>query len=491
MFGISVLDNNGQEIKPSLKISSSPAEYYAGCLAFLIELLNGGSNLNLMFKQLDKGAEFGTSFMKQTAQVMFISQLHQHPSFSAEVCFDKKNPNYLIFHGIASLLNVPVNDTSNHIPFLELVTQMKVEGISSISYTTQFTKNHETLYQCNFPDDFIPDEYLCVLSSQIMDTPVYDTRTTNTFFDKNKFNESVKEKGVNPYTQVAVTAQNIVVDESLKNKIENFMAKVISIPKNFPTDYNEIYVKFKADIQSELSLEDFKVKLLSEKIKLQNMAQDKISTKALIQKLSKNPFQLYQSAIQAYKEKNYNASVQMLTQALSLFEMNKGMSIEPQFKCHSTLISNYRDLKNYDQAIQCSEMVITQFSSQFDISSVIKKYHECLELRGDKMETVYDRAVMHYKDKQYNIALQELLFIKDKYDLNKQQPELATCYSTLASCYRELGQFELAIESCEQAVKLRKQCLKPDDKKIQEAELKLESINKLASESIKQGKSFM
>lgn len=219
--------------------------------------------------------------------------------------------------------------------------------------------------------------------------------------------------------------------------------------------------------------------------KQRTLSKDTISLKALINKEQINPMHLYHEAVKEYNKKDkpsLDNALSLLDQAIELFRHKTSkVDSEECFKCYSTIISCHRELKNYDKAINYAEHVISLFSGKIELSKVIKKYNECLKLKGDSPGQIYNQAINDFKSKQYNLALYKLLFAVERFDINTQKFELAYCHSTLASCYRELKSYEIAVEHCEKSFELRKGCLKGDNKLIKDTEKKLEDLRLLLS----------
>lgn len=480
MFHVNILNERGQKIIGSLDKTASAADHFAGCVHLAVELLNGGSEINKETKMQGLGTPFKTTVSQQSAIVMFLQFIHDHAAFKAEkVLGDASHPNHDFFLKVAQLLKLPVNDTSTHHYFLELLKTFKITGISSIEFSDDFTEAQRNLYMVNFPDNDIPEEFLCTLSTQIMYLPCFDKRNPEQKFDHGKLIQACSKTGKNPYTNLPITDNDIVVDEELKAKIHNFMRKIISIPKLFPENYNEIYTKYQAEITGTLDSSKFKSLLDQEKSSTAN----KVSSSALIKKeQSENPMKLYEMAILNYKNNEFETAIHQLQQALSIFQEKTGNDSSECFKCYSALTSCYRNLKKYDEAIVHAHNTIAVFFGKTDLTSIIKKYEECLTLRGDNPITLYKEAVQCYKDKQYSVAVHQLLFAISHIDPTNLS-ELASCHSTLASCYRELQLYKPALEHCEQALQLRKQFLNPSDKLIQNLENKLQELNQLLHSS--------
>ena len=78
--------------------TSSPAEYFAGCVYLAVDLMNGGTELQ---KISTSGPGFSPELAPQSAFVMFITTLHDHPAFTADKVLAITDPNYLVYQEIA------------------------------------------------------------------------------------------------------------------------------------------------------------------------------------------------------------------------------------------------------------------------------------------------------------------------------------------------------------------------------------------------------
>lgn len=485
MFHVVVLNDKNEQIIGNLDIKAKPSEYFAGLVYILIDLWNGGTELHKLAQQEGYTGEKGSTFASQaSAIVFFISELHRHPAFDPKVIFQKNHPYYPVFAKINSLLQLTVQDTSTHFYFIEILKELKIEGVGAIQFTHDFTESHAILYQCNFPDEYIPDEYLCLLTGQIMDEPCCDKNIPDQFFDKNKLFKALSNTGKNPYTKTPLSNEDVITNEKLSEKIKNFLRKVILIPQNFPETYNEQYKKYKAQICGEMSHNEFEEEIKKDVEKQKSALADKTTLTAMNSK-NKNPnaLTLYNEAIKNLKDKNYDLAAAQLEHATKKFKEIRGEFSEECFKCFSSLISCYRDVKNYTKAIQISEEVITKFNDKFDLRPIIKKYHDCLKLNETSAKTIYDEAVSNYKagkdqkiTGKFLLAIEKLLFATSIYSNESKNYELSSCHSTIASCYREVGDLDKAIDHCEQALNLRKQLFKETDSRVQEVEKKLQSL---------------
>jgi len=79
-----------------------------------------------------------------------------------------------------------------------------------------------------YPDVAIPDEFRCLISHDMMTVPVYDRRHPDHKFDllviRWWLNE---EKQENPYTRQPLQESDLVVDEVLKARIDEFVADTL------------------------------------------------------------------------------------------------------------------------------------------------------------------------------------------------------------------------------------------------------------------------
>ncbi len=484
MFRVSVTNNEGKEVSPYVDTKGSPAEYFAGVIFILVDLLNGGNQLNDIFEQSSESGrrDIKTTLAPQAAMVMFIQYLHGHPAFDVDIVFQENNINYPIFKKIGLLLKRSeyITDTSTHIPFLNLVSQIKVEGIKSVVFTTTCTKNQEILYSCNFPDELVPEDYTCLLTGEIMDNPCFDKRVKHDVFEKNSLLKGINAKKQNPYTKQPMTVDDIETDTKLQAKINGFVEKVQIVFKTFLVSYNEEYKKREEQICSICSPTEFKQEILKELLqeeREESLTSGKISNSILIEKNKNlNPLNLYNAGLEFYKKEDYTNAILQIDRALKIFKIKRGKHSNECFQCHDSIIACYRNAKNFDVAIEHAEKTITSFYKKTDLSRIILKYGQCLESRGDTPRQVYDNACENYHFEKYEIASYQLLFAINKYDRDNNQKELSYCHSTLASCYRNLGSLKEAVEHCEQALSFAKAVFSENDKPVKDIQAKLEKL---------------
>jgi hypothetical protein len=72
--------------------------------------------------------------------------------------------------------------------------------------------------------DDLPEQYLCLITQEIMTTPVYDAKFPQYIFEKKAILKSLSYKSEHPFTRTPLTPAELVIDERLKEEITNYVA---------------------------------------------------------------------------------------------------------------------------------------------------------------------------------------------------------------------------------------------------------------------------
>ncbi len=140
MPNFNVYSNSGVLIRPVLDTTASPADYFAGCLFIYGDLMQGGEDLNNIFKSSGLGGNSKDDIVvkelaPKSALVMFISTLHEHEFFSPDAIFNEKHPCFPAVRGIAFLLESKLDDLSVPIEFWKVLKLFNIPGIGKIENT--------------------------------------------------------------------------------------------------------------------------------------------------------------------------------------------------------------------------------------------------------------------------------------------------------------------------------------------------------------------
>lgn len=80
----------------------------------------------------------------------------------------------------------------------------------------------------NLADDSdVPERFLCIITGQIMTTPVYDPRNPNQCFEKEAIEKSLSMKAENPCNRQPLVGSQLVVNEGLQGEISDWMGEAL------------------------------------------------------------------------------------------------------------------------------------------------------------------------------------------------------------------------------------------------------------------------
>ncbi len=96
-------------------------------------------------------------------------------------------------------------------------------------YESELTSSQRLVEVCQTKSDDIPEEYICAISSQLMDEPVYFKGNPEVKFDYNKIRFWLYKQSVphHPHTRVRVMDSDVIHDFELKVKINAFKSELI------------------------------------------------------------------------------------------------------------------------------------------------------------------------------------------------------------------------------------------------------------------------
>lgn len=93
--------------------------------------------------------------------------------------------------------------------------------------TPEPSKNAQLAEKTAYPDDAIPDEFRCTISSQIMTDPVYTKETPNFIFDRNNILAWLTKNPTHPCTRQPISEKDLISADHLKNQITKFIKEHI------------------------------------------------------------------------------------------------------------------------------------------------------------------------------------------------------------------------------------------------------------------------
>ncbi|WP_133129417.1 U-box domain-containing protein [Legionella yabuuchiae] len=73
----------------------------------------------------------------------------------------------------------------------------------------------------------IPEEFICAITHQIMTEPVYDRNFPQQRYDRHAIERWLSDHSTNPYTRTQLTTENLIADDGLKERIDEFVANVL------------------------------------------------------------------------------------------------------------------------------------------------------------------------------------------------------------------------------------------------------------------------
>lgn len=228
MFGkVTITDENGKLVKPMLN-SSVPAEHFAGCVQLFFDLASGGriirAAIPAAFSSL-RGSS-AENFSSMTAITMFVTSFHDHPDFKPEDVVNKPaHPYYAVSKALVGVLNRNVKDAGANLVFADFLQSFSAPGIQKISVEHLRTRRQERLEICGFPEESVPEAFMCQLSVNVMDTPAYMSNL-NARCEAGFLRRCIDEKGRDPFTNSPATESNMKFDEGLGQQIELFVRKV-------------------------------------------------------------------------------------------------------------------------------------------------------------------------------------------------------------------------------------------------------------------------
>jgi hypothetical protein len=249
--------------------SSSVADHFASCVNSFISFVNGdnktmSSLLSIVEKlELNKDNKISLTQLVSMAIPNFLFLLSVHPSFTD----DHKNHN--LFQKLNKLMLECGPDTTQPsfiYYFIELINQFKITGISDIALVSDESLNQQYLDAVNFPQEAIPERFICSLTAQAMTTPCF---VSNVYVDFSKFitacerNKS-SDSYINCYDKRELELadfSDFPLNNELKKEIELLVTKVQWLFSKFNKRHQASYKKYQSFIvDSGLSLQDFQSK---------------------------------------------------------------------------------------------------------------------------------------------------------------------------------------------------------------------------------------
>ncbi len=89
------------------------------------------------------------------------------------------------------------------------------------------SNNQMEISKLGFPEDSVPEDYICKISSEIIDIPYFDKRQDESMrFEYRVFMRHIRKQRTNPYTKLCIYNNICDYDYLLWDRIQNFMEKV-------------------------------------------------------------------------------------------------------------------------------------------------------------------------------------------------------------------------------------------------------------------------
>ena len=194
---------------------------------------------------------------------------------------------------------------------------------------------------------------------------------------------------VEPVQQLLVKLQLInalLCEELVKNGIKYDVNQAKNCPKkeivSFYKQYNLMSNAIESDVEN---LERFRLffgdmKYLYNLLPQKKLLNNNISN--FFQPQSR-PYEIYDQAVQKFKEEKYGNAIELLNNALKEFKKDKNNNDECA-RCYSTLASCYRKLNNLATALEYCKLAFEQNSTDPKIvNNIQKKYNDLEKLQND------------------------------------------------------------------------------------------------------------
>ncbi len=190
----------------------------------------------------------------------------------------------------------------------------------------------------------------------------------------------------------------------------------------------------------------------------------------------KNPHELYEIALQKYRENQYVFALKIVTTVAQFYE---AQSKKPELAtCYSTMSSCYRELDQPFEAITfclnaCETYAGLGDKGKFEFN--LRKLGTCInkiDKNNDNCKKLYGIAVKLHQRKQFKAAS----LILDKIVSFFEKKDLVVCLSTMASCARDDKQYDVARDHCQRALNLAKEYHGKDHPKTKKIQDKLDSL---------------
>ncbi len=97
---------------------------------------------------------------------------------------------------------------------------------TSIPQRSQHALALSELTRNGFDENTIPGNFLCSLSREIMDDPVFDPHHPQYKFDRASIERSLNNKNENPFTRTPLMKSELLSDTKLKSEIESYVQSV-------------------------------------------------------------------------------------------------------------------------------------------------------------------------------------------------------------------------------------------------------------------------
>jgi len=166
----------------------------------------------------------------------------------------------------------------------------------------------------------------------------------------------------------------------------------------------------------------------------------------------------YQKAVDCYKDKHFQEAQVILTNCI-MHLWNEGKnSDEMLVSIYSTLASVYRDIKEYEEAIECCKqaLALAYEVKAKNLPAVQEKMRGCLTLGMPNKTRLHESAVQEHNCKRFPVAIALLEHLLAKVEIYQPtEDEKAYYYSILASAYRDMHEYNNAFNHATSAYQIR------------------------------------
>lgn len=271
MYTMTIYDTQHQLICTNNRMYRSAndiAKHFIETLFIYIDLLNGGQNINQSFKNFPDNkiskSTLDSNLAPQMAFVQFISLLHNNKYFDMKTMRNADNPNKEVFAEISELIHtkLPVSSRAHRMKVITTLQKFVVPGIGKIVIESNAPDNEKKLDAIDFPEDLVPEQFTCSLTSSIMDNPCYDSINKETHYDRASIELHLAASSKNPHTNTPLKKNDLISDTELQDSIQQFVRNAEFVAHLFCNETTtDHFAKYITQIKSSKTLEALKQSL--------------------------------------------------------------------------------------------------------------------------------------------------------------------------------------------------------------------------------------